>query len=142
MRVVGLDVGERRIGVAVSDPGGRTAQPLTVVQRKSDEQAVAEIVKIINDYEAGGLIYGMPLEEDGDYGEQANATEEFIGSLRQSLEIPITGQDERYTTIEAEKILIAQDVPRKRRREIIDKIAASIILQGYLDRSHEQSRKP
>lgn len=137
MRILGLDVGERRIGVAISDPGGLTAQPLTVIYRQTDEQAAAEIVKIIKDYEAQSLIYGMPLEEDGGRGEQAAQTEQFMDELRRSAGVPVKGQDERYSTREAEQVLIAQDVPRRRRKELIDKVAASIILQGYLDRNHE-----
>lgn len=136
MRLIGLDVGERRIGVAVSDPSGKTAQPNTVIYRKNDGQAISEILKIIDDYKAQRVIYGMPLDEDGDCGRQAKETEEFVLKLRESAAVPVTGQDERYSTAEAERVLIAQDVPRSRRRELIDKVAASIILQGYLDRNN------
>lgn len=136
MRLIGLDIGERRIGVAVSDPGGLTAQPLTVIYRDSDEKAIAEIIKIIGEYDAEGVIYGMPLEEDGDRGHQAMETEEFAEKIKKSSGVQVMGHDERYSTTEAERVLIEQDVSRRRRRDLVDKIAASIILQGYLDKRH------
>lgn len=133
MRFIGLDIGGRRIGVAVSDPGGTTAQPLTVIIRDDDDKAVEAIVKLAVEYEAEEVVYGVPLETDGGYGTQAELTQEFASKLK-AAGINVKGHDERYSTAEAERILIGQDVPRKKRREVVDKIAASIILQGYLDR--------
>jgi putative holliday junction resolvase len=133
MRFIALDIGGRRIGVAVSDPAGVTAQPLTVIQRDDDEKAIAAIVKIAAEYEAEEIIYGLPLETDGDYGEQAELTQDFASKLR-AAGLNLKGHDERYSTAEAERLLISQDVPRRKRREVVDKIAASIILQSYLDR--------
>jgi putative holliday junction resolvase len=133
MRFIGLDIGGRRIGVAVSDPAGVTAQPLTVILRDNDEKAIAAIVKIAAEYEAAEIVYGVPLEADGDYGTQADLTQDFASKLR-DIGLNLKGHDERYSTAEAERILIGQDVSRRKRKEIIDKIAASIILQSYLDR--------
>jgi putative Holliday junction resolvase len=133
MRFLGLDIGGRRIGVAVSDPLGLTAQPLTVIWRDNDEKAVAAIVKLATEYEAEEIVYGVPLEMDGDYGAQAEITQDFAAKLR-AAGLNVKGHDERYSTAEAERILIEQDVPRRKRRDLVDKIAASIILQGYLER--------
>ena len=133
MRFIGLDIGGRRIGVAVSDPSGLTAQPLTVIIRKDDDKAVSDIIKLAAEYEAEEIVYGVPLETDGDYGAQAELTQDFAIKLKDA-GLAVKGHDERYSTAEAERILIDQDVPRRKRRDIVDKIAASIILQGYLDR--------
>ncbi len=132
MRFLGLDIGGRRIGVAVSDPAGITAQPLTVIIRQNDDQAVAAIVKLAVDYKAEEVIYGVPLEADGDYGKQAELTQGFAAKLKVA-GLNLRGHDERFSTSEAERILIDQGVSRIKRREVVDKIAASIILQGYLD---------
>ncbi|MFA5867628.1 MAG: Holliday junction resolvase RuvX [Actinomycetota bacterium] len=133
MRFLGLDIGGRRIGVAVSDPGGITAQPLTVIIRETDDQAVADIVKLAVEYEAEEIVYGVPMEADGDYGKQAELTQDFAYKLK-AAGLNVKGHDERFSTAEAERVLIDQDVSRMKRREVVDKIAASIILQGYLDR--------
>ncbi len=133
MRFIGLDIGGRRIGVAVSDPSGVTAQPLTVIIREDDKTAVEAVVKLAEEYEAEEIVYGVPLEADGDYGKQAELTQDFASKIR-AAGLNVKGHDERFSTAEAERILIDQDVSRVKRKEVVDKIAASIILQGYLDR--------
>ncbi len=141
MRAIGLDVGEVRIGVAVSDPDQTTAFPLTVIARTNDEIAVKAILDILRDQEAVKIVYGQPRRLDGTVGPQARATEDFIDLLRQETAAPLVGQDERLTSAQAERVLLAQGVKRAKRREIIDKMAAAIILQAHLDGENGNKQK-
>jgi putative Holliday junction resolvase len=140
MRIIGLDVGESRIGVAISDPDGTTAFPLTVIRRDSDAAAVRAILEIIDEQEAGAIVYGYPGNLDGSSGPQAAITEEFVDLIRAATETALFPQDERLTSAQAEKVLLAQGVKRAKRREIIDKVAAAIILQAYLDGDNGKTR--
>lgn len=134
MRILGLDVGDKTIGVAVSDEMGWTAQPLIVIRRQSkikDSRAVAELV---DEYSAETVVVGLPRNMDGSLGPQAIKTEAFGQALAQEIEIEIVYWDERLSTKAAERALIEADMSRAKRKKVVDKIAASIILQGYLDR--------
>lgn len=139
-RILALDVGEKRIGVAVSDPMGWTAQSLESYTRQSDEKDIQRILSIAKNYEPLTLLIGMPRNMNGTYGPQADKIREFSDMLDQAfkgqLEFDIEFFDERLTTAAAERVLIAADVSRKKRRKVIDKMAAAVILQGYLD-SHQ-----
>jgi putative Holliday junction resolvase len=137
MRIVCLDIGTKRIGVAGSDPFGWTAQGLGVVERKSDEKAFADIAEIVAEREADLLLIGLPLDQEGKEGKAAKAIVEFarklVSHLRsEGLEPAVKMWDERYSTKTAEERLIGADVSRKRRREVIDKMAAVAILEDYL----------
>jgi putative Holliday junction resolvase len=132
-RILGLDFGDRRIGVALSDPLGCTAQPLTTLERASWKSDLGRIRDLVREHEVGRIVVGMPLGMDGGRNERVRLTEEFIGRLRGTTELPVDPWDERLTTVQAERIMLEGDVSRARRRGAIDRLAAVIILQSYLD---------
>lgn len=140
MRIIGLDIGDARIGAAVSDPGQITAGPLEVIDAKNPARAIERIVELAQEYEAAVIVYGLPLTMAGDEGRQSDRVTLFIDELRKSTSLPLVARDERLSTSEAEKMLIAQGVKRNKRKNIIDKIAASIILQSYLDGENAKKR--
>lgn len=135
LRILGLDYGEKRIGVAISDPLGVTAQPVTVIEKKdSFEQDLAEINQIIDRYPSvKEIVVGLPKSMNGEIGIQAQKTLDFVKALESSLKIKITTWDERLTTVEAERMLISAGLSRQKRKKVIDKSAAALILQNYLD---------
>ncbi len=140
-RCLGLDVGSATIGVAVSDPFGWTAQGVETIRRKSREADFARLAEIVKQYGAETFVIGMPLNMDGTKGMRAERTEDFAKELLAAF--PEIGQefwDERLTTVMAERELIAADVSRKKRKQVIDKMAAVAILQGYLDRLAMQKK--
>ncbi len=132
-RILGLDVGTRTIGVAVSDPLRLTAQGRGVIRRSSKAADLAEIKHLTDLYQPEAIVVGYPLTLSGLAHRQAQGIDGFIADL-EALGIPIIRQDERFTTKIAERVLIEADVSRARRRGIIDQQAAILILQGYLDR--------
>ncbi len=134
MRVLALDAGEKRIGVAVSDPLGIIAQGVTVIARKELEADLNEIKKIIEEYKAESVVVGMPINMDGTKGKSAEKVNEFVETLKGRLSIPVYTYDERLSTKESEKFLISADVSRKKRKSVIDKMAAQLILESYLER--------
>ena len=140
-RVLGLDVGSTTIGVSVSDPFGWTAQGVETIRRKSREADFARLSELVRQYGAEMFVIGMPLNMDGTKGMRAERTEDFAKELAEAF--PDIGQvfwDERLTTVMAERELIAADVSRKKRKQVIDKMAAVAILQGYLDRLAMQKK--
>ena len=132
--LVGLDVGEVRIGVAVSDPLGILASPHSVIQVTQTKEVMDAIQQVIQEREAVGVVAGLPLDQNGEVGPQAQKILDFLDALREVIDVEIATQDERFTTAAAERMLIQADVSRKRRKKVIDKIAAQHILQLYLDR--------
>lgn len=134
MRIIGLDIGDRRIGVAVSDPLGITAQGVGTITRKNIEDDVSEIKRFVDEYKADSIVAGMPLSMDGTKGKTAQKVAEFVEVLKSMLNIPIATYDERLSTKESEKFLISSDVSRKKRKMVVDTIAAQLILQSYLER--------
>jgi putative Holliday junction resolvase len=134
LRILGLDVGDRTIGVAVSDPLGWTAQGLEVIRRTKPKKDWDRLMEIINQYDVDKVVVGLPKNMDGSIGPQAETVLEFILLLKKKINIPVETWDERLTTVAAEKILIGADISRARRKNVIDKMAAVFILQGYLDR--------
>lgn len=126
-----LDLGERRVGVAISDPLEITAQPFAVIDRGGN--MLAEIRAIADEYEIGEVVVGLPLQMRGSEGDAASAARQEADRIRDSLDVPVVLWDERLTTATAERALIDQGVKRRKRREVIDKIAAAVILQSYLD---------
>ena len=133
MRVMGLDVGTKTVGVAVSDALGLTAQGLRVVRRKNLRSDVGELKRVIREHEVSRVIIGLPLNMDGSEGPRAEASREFGALLSEATGLPIDYWDERLSTVAAERMLIEGDVSRERRKQVIDQVAASIILQGWLD---------
>jgi len=133
-RVIGLDVGNVRIGVAVSDPLRIIAQPHSVITRSTPEKDIEAVRALIEQAEAVRVVVGLPLNREGKPGPQAEKVLEFIRQLRAAVATEIVTQDERFTTVAAERMLIAADVSRRKRKGIVDKIAAHHILQTHLDR--------
>jgi len=132
-RCLGLDVGDRRIGVAVSDPLGWTASPLPTVERVSWKKDLARVRSLLEEHRVELVVVGLPIRMDGTSGERAERTLEFVRRLQATTRVPVVTWDERLSTREAERRMVEADVRRERRREVIDGIAASLILQGYLD---------
>lgn len=148
MRTICLDVGERRIGVAVSDPLDLTAQGVETIWVKGMERDVARIEEICRQYETTHILCGLPLNMDGSEGFQAQRVKQLTGVL-EGMGYEIRYQDERLTTKLATSVLLEADVRRSRRKEVVDKLAATYILQSFLDaggwkepvRSREESKK-
>ena len=134
-RVLALDVGDRRIGIAVSDPLGWTAQGLENYTRRYDDlQAdIRHILEIAERYKPVRLLFGMPRNMDGSYGMQAQKVRAFADAVLAEWDGDHDFYDERLTTMSAQRVLIDADLSRKRRKQVVDKLAAVIILQGYLD---------
>jgi putative Holliday junction resolvase len=133
MRILGLDLGERRVGVAISDPDGRLASPLLQFEPKSREALVATVVRLVDDQEAGRVVVGMPFLPDGSVGQQARRTEGVVEILRQRLAVPVATWDERYSTAEADRAMLDAGLTSDARKRRRDKVAAMLILQAYLD---------
>ncbi len=129
-----LDVGSRTIGIACSDALLMTAQGIETIRRTSLEKDFNRLQELITEYEVHELVVGMPKNMNGTKGERAEKTEEFVEKMKEVIDLPVTYWDERLSTVMAERQLIAADVSRKKRKSVIDKMAAVVILQGYLDR--------
>lgn len=134
MRIMALDVGSRTIGIACSDALLMTAQGIETIRRTSLENDFNRLRELISEYEVHELVVGMPKNMNGTKGDRAEKTEEFVEKMKAVIDMPVTFWDERLSTVMAERQLIAADVSRKKRKGIIDKMAAVVILQGYLDR--------
>ena len=134
MRIMALDVGSRTIGIACSDALLMTAQGIETIRRTSLENDFNRLRELISEYEVHELVVGMPKNMNGTKGDRAEKTEEFVEKMKAVIDLPVTLWDERLSTVMAERQLIAADVSRKKRKGVIDKMAAVVILQGYLDR--------
>ncbi|MDD4237995.1 MAG: Holliday junction resolvase RuvX [Desulfotomaculaceae bacterium] len=135
MRILGLDLGDKRIGVAMSDPMGWTAQGLEVITSKGSIDAdIAKIKEYVERYEVEKIIVGLPLNMDGSSGPRAEKARAFADRLGKKLKVAVEMTDERLTTVAAQKLLIEADLSRAKRRKVIDKMAAALILQSYLDK--------
>jgi putative Holliday junction resolvase len=140
---MGLDVGTKTVGVAISDALGMTAQGITVVRRRSLKADLAQLQQLVAEYEVSRLVVGLPLNMDASEGPRAAASREFGARLADATGLPVEYWDERLSTVAAERALLEGDVSRARRKEVIDQVAASLILQGWLDaqahrRAHAQ----
>ena len=134
MRIMALDVGSRTIGIACSDALLMTAQGIETIRRTSLENDFKRLSELISEYEVHELVVFMPKNMNGTKGQRAEKTEEFVEKMKAVIDLPVTFWDERLSTVMAERQLIAADVSRKKRKGVIDKMAAVVILQGYLDR--------
>ena len=134
MRILGLDVGEKTIGVAVSDELGFTAQGIEVIKRKNKKEDLNRLAQIIKAYHIEEIVVGLPKNMDGTIGPRAEMIQDFAALLKKIFLLPVHFYDERLTTVSAEKTLLEADISRKKRKKVIDKMAAIFILQGYLDR--------
>lgn len=132
-RILALDHGTKRIGVALSDELGWTAQPLETFERRTLDRDIAHIQDLVRTHEVGQVLLGLPLRLNGEEGPAVQAVRQFIDRLAQALPVPIVTWDERMTTKAAEELLIAADVSRKKRKGVVDRVAAAILLQSYLE---------
>ncbi|MGL4208407.1 MAG: Holliday junction resolvase RuvX [Candidatus Adiutrix sp.] len=132
-RILALDVGEKRVGVAVSDPLGYSAQPLTVLPRRPHGEFLKAIQKLVKEYDASMVLLGLPRRTTGEKGPEAQRVLALVSELKTKLNLNCQTWDEWLTTAWAERILIEGDVRRKERRQVIDKTAATLILEGYLN---------
>jgi putative holliday junction resolvase len=133
MRIMGLDYGDRNIGVAVSDAFGWTAQGTGVVQRKREGSEFDEIAVLVEQHEVSEIVVGLPKNMNGSIGPRGEICMAFAEELKQKLNLPVHLWDERLTTVSAERTLLEADVSRKKRKQVVDKLAATLILQNYLD---------
>ncbi len=129
MRILGIDYGTKRIGLAVSDELGFTAQPLPFVEAGE----LAQIAGIVRQREVTRIVIGLPRNMDGSYGPAAEAAREFVGKLKPLVSVPIEMWDERLTTSQAQRVLTEGNVSRAKRKEKVDSMAAQLMLQSYLD---------
>jgi len=132
-RIMGLDIGDNTIGVAVSDLMGMTAQGVTTIRRESKKKDIEAIKNVIKEHNVNMIVSGLPKNMNGTVGPQAEKVKKFCELIREETGLEIDFWDERLTTVSAEKMLISGDVSRKNRKKVIDKLAAVLILQGYLD---------
>lgn len=138
-RVMALDVGRRRIGVAVSDELGLTAQAAEVLDNTEDENVFTAVRSLVERYGAEHIVIGLPRRTDGSLGPEAEYVLVFGRRLANAVDVPVEYWDERFTTVEAERMLIEAGVRRSRRRQVVDRVAACIILQGYLNSRRRES---
>jgi putative Holliday junction resolvase len=138
MRFMGLDFGDKRIGIAVSDEQGLIAMPKDTLHREAARKDIDRLAELANEEGVGEILVGMPISMDGSHGPQARKVMKFVQMLSERVEIPVVPWDERLTTVAAERILIEADVSRSRRRRVIDKVAAAYMLQSYLDYRNEK----
>jgi putative holliday junction resolvase len=135
MRIMGLDVGTKTVGVAISDEMGWTAQGLETVQINEERKqyGLSRLKEIIEEYGVDTIVVGLPKNMNGTIGPRGEACQYYAEMLKETFQLPVLLWDERLSTMAAERILITADVSRKKRKKVIDKMAASVILQGYLD---------
>lgn len=144
MRIMGLDFGSKTVGVAMSDPLFTIAQPLEIIRRKEENKlrkTLARIEELILEYEVEEIVLGLPLNMNDTEGERVVLTREFKDKLERRTGLPVYTWDERLTTVEADNAMMEAGIRREDRKEYVDKIAAALILQGYLDHRAMQAKK-
>jgi len=135
MRIMGIDYGEKRFGIALSDPLGITAQGLPTIERTSIQEDIKKIINILQEKEVEEIVLGLPKHLNNTLGDKAKEVLNFIDTLKKHINIPIKTFDERFSTVRANRAMLEGDLSRKKRKERVDMIAAQLILQDYLDRS-------
>ena len=138
MRIMGLDVGSKTVGVAISDPLGFTAQGLEIIQINEEKEQFGfeRVTELVEQYKVDKFVLGLPKNMNNTSGPRVEASKAYGEKIAQLFQIPVEYQDERLTTVAAERMLIEQaDVSRSKRKKVIDKLAAQLILQNYLDRN-------
>lgn len=144
MRIMGLDFGSKTVGVAISDPLLVTAQSLETITRKSENklrQTMARIEELIEEYQVDKIVLGLPKNMNGTEGERVEKTKEFQSMLFRRTGIPIEFWDERLTTVAADQVLMESGIRREYRKDYVDAVAASLILQGYLDYLRQEPKE-
>ncbi|HET6460368.1 MAG TPA: Holliday junction resolvase RuvX [Syntrophales bacterium] len=140
MRILGLDYGSKRIGVAVCDELGMTAQGLATIARKNRRSDLEEIDRFVRTYHVERIVIGYPIRLDGTEGIQCEKVSKFASILESTFSLPVIKWDETLSTKAAEEVLVLANIARKKRKNIVDKLAASFILQGYLDAQRNRNR--
>lgn len=133
LRYLGVDPGRKRVGLAISDPGGTLATPHAVLQRRADAQVVSEIVALCRNEAIEAIVVGLPINMDGSHGPAAAEAKALAEALGAATGLPVHLWDERLSSVTAERHLLEADMSRRRRKQTIDKVAAQIILQTFLD---------
>jgi putative holliday junction resolvase len=133
MRVLGLDVGDKTIGISISDPLGFTAQGVTTIKRVSIAKDIAQLKNLCDEYKVDTIVVGLPKNMNGTIGPQSEKVLKFCKIINDNIQVPIKMWDERLTTVAATKAMLEADLSRMKRKKIIDKVASTYILQGYLD---------
>ncbi|MDD5423059.1 MAG: Holliday junction resolvase RuvX [Candidatus Omnitrophica bacterium] len=133
MRILGVDFGSKRIGIAVSDELFITAQGVKTLVRRSLEQDLREIKDFIKEHGVIEVVVGLPLNMNGTHSQKTKEAMEFMESLSKAVDVPVKTWDERLSTVQAERTLLEADLSRAKRKRVMDKMAAQVILQGYLD---------
>ncbi len=133
MRILALDVGEKNIGVAISDELGWTAQGLPTLRRQTKDRDTCAIANIVEEKCVTRIVVGMPVSLDGSLGKKAREVASFVEDLKRRLRLPIKVWDERFTSVQAERVMLEADLSRKKRKKKIDQLSAQLILQSYLD---------
>lgn len=133
MRSLGLDVGDKRIGIALSDPDGLMAVPLTIIAAADDKAAVAEIGRLVEQYKVERMVIGLPRSLSGDIGRQADKVTAFAERLGNAIGVGIQLWDERFSTVAVDKLMAGAGTKRRKRKQHRDALAAAFILQGFLD---------
>jgi putative Holliday junction resolvase len=141
MRILGLDVGTQTIGMAISDELGLTAQGLKTLRRKSMEEDSQEIAAIISQFGINKIVVGLPKNMNGTLGKQAEIVLKWMEVLKHKIQVPMVTWDERLSTVGASRVLLEADLSRRKRKRVIDKLAAVLILQGYLEQSRRTDRE-
>jgi putative Holliday junction resolvase len=140
IRILALDLGEKRIGVALSDALGLTAQGLTVLSRQNLKLDLEQVIGLAKKHEVQEIVIGLPRHMDGRLGDGAEEVFFWAKELEERLGLPVHHVDERLTTLQAERVLLEADVSRRKRRQVIDKMAAGLILQGFLDSRNQAAQ--
>jgi putative holliday junction resolvase len=138
-RLLGLDIGTVRIGVAVSDETGLIARGLSTLQRHSWKKDLDALAQLVEEYQVSKVVAGFPLNMDGSHGSMAEVVNDFVRRLQEVISVPIELFDERLSSSAAERVLIDSGMQRSRRRQVIDQLAAVVILQNFLDRENALS---
>ena len=134
--ILGLDIGWKRTGIAISDASATFSFPRESIETKNREDWYKQVKEIAKEEAVDEIVVGLPLNQDGEEGDDAKSIQGHIALLRERLKLPVIEWDERFTTLQAERTLLEADLSREKRKKVIDKIAASIILQSYLDSLH------
>jgi len=134
MRIIGIDYGEKRIGIAISDPLGITAQGLPTIERTNIQEDMQKILNIIREKEVGEIVVGLPKHMNNSLGEKAQEVLAFVDLLKKHSNLPVSVIDERLSTVRAQRAMLEGNLSRKKRKDRVDMIAAQLILQDYLDR--------
>ncbi|MBM4304848.1 MAG: Holliday junction resolvase RuvX [Deltaproteobacteria bacterium] len=141
-RILGLDIGTKRTGIAIADETLSLASPLHCIEANSHQDWLTKLLKVLENYSIEKLIVGIPLNQHGEEGKDAQRIKKYIALLREQLKFPVIEWDERFTTVQAERALLSTDMSRKNRKQVIDQIAATMMLQSYLDYMRFQKELP